>query len=642
MAPQIGLYQGLTEGEVFPPSDDIPTDPQVLADNLKASCYFMDASMVGICEIPATAWYLEDSEGKALEPYHRWALVIVVEHGREPEAGSLEASWISGSQERRGDMRALEIATVMAGYIRRLAYPARAQSQTTGDLAPEQLVAAAGLGWIDAGGEAINPFLGKRFRSAVVTTDMPLAVDRPLKPPGPLSAVAPRRLGYFLGLGGVRPGWRRLRGDHRPLHLSRFPMEKIAHRDETTTFIGDNVPRVPTRAGFFDRAKAGDLGQRPQAERRRFATKHPFSHAMTPLLGGAVPLQDGEVAAQVAPGHADPVANARAVKAVAYYLGVDLAGICKAEPYAWYSHGAKGEPIEVDHKYAMVVLIDQGYETMAGASGDDWISATQSMRAYLRGAEVCNTIAAHIRGLGYSARSHTNSLSQVLQIPLALLAGLGEMSRIGEMVLNPFVGPRFKSAVVTTNMPLEVDRPIDFGLQDFCEKCVKCARECPCFAIPYDPKTMFNGYEIWKPDVEKCAKYRLTNMKGSACGRCMKACPYNTEGLLSHRFCLWLAIRFPFLRRWLAQMDDRVGNGTRNPIKRWWFDLEMVERKSVKPKGTNERDLDLERTPDPAKQRLAHYPLSMAPPPGHDSPFPTDRAAALLLGEQAEKPPPRE
>jgi hypothetical protein len=27
------------------------------------------------------------------------------------------------------------------------------------------------------------------------------------------------------------------------------------------------------------------------------------------------------------------------------------------------------------------------------------------------------------------------------------------------------------------------------------------------------------GYEIWKPDVEKCGKYRLTNMKGSACGR---------------------------------------------------------------------------------------------------------------------------
>ena len=39
---------------------------------------------------------------------------------------------------------------------------------------------------------------------------------------------------------------------------------------------------------------------------------------------------------------------------------------------------------------------------------------------------------------------------------------------------------------------------------------------------------MFNGYEIWKPDVERCTRYRLTNSKWiGACGRCMKTCPIN-------------------------------------------------------------------------------------------------------------------
>lgn len=66
---------------------------------------------------------------------------------------------------------------------------------------------------------------------------------------------------------------------------------------------------------------------------------------------------------------------------------------------------------------------------MEGASGDDWISGAQSMRAYLRA---------------------------------SLIACI--LSRIGELVLNPFVGPRFKSGVVTTNMPATADKPIDIEM----------------------------------------------------------------------------------------------------------------------------------------------------------------------------------
>ncbi|NIW23703.1 MAG: Fe-S protein, partial [Gammaproteobacteria bacterium] len=101
------------------------------------------------------------------------------------------------------------------------------------------------------------------------------------------------------------------------------------------------------------------------------------------------------------------------------------------------------------------MLIDQEYETMEGASGDDFISGAQSMRAYMRGAVIACVMGEHVRSLGYSARAATNADSEVLHIPLILLAGLGELSRIGELVLNPFVGPRFKSVVMTTDMPLQ-------------------------------------------------------------------------------------------------------------------------------------------------------------------------------------------
>jgi ferredoxin len=308
----------------------------------------------------------------------------------------------------------------------------------------------------------------------------------------------------------------------------------------------------------------------------------------------------------------------------------------------FYSHEAQqGKPIEPSHKHCVVMLLDQGFETMEGASGDDWISGAQSMRGYMRGAFIAGVMGAHLRRLGFSSRSHTNAESDVLHIPAALLAGLGELSRIGELVLNPFIGPRSKSVLLTTDLPLAFDQPIDFGLQSVCNMCLKCARECPCNAIPFGPKVMFNGYEIWKPDVEKCGKYRLTNMKGSACGRCMKTCPYNREDLVESARLLELSIHVPSARRALIDFDDQIGAGMRNPVKRWWLDLEIIDGVCVSPTGVNERDLDLDRTHKLAQnQKLAFFPPNLHPPPGTtvSSTVPLDRKAGLKAYANAEKP----
>jgi reductive dehalogenase len=390
----------------------------------------------------------------------------------------------------------------------------------------------------------------------------------------------------------------------------------------------------------------GDLGPKAQKELTRFALKQPFSAAMAGPIRAMVPMQDGPVETPPDGQDSDADANAKALKSLSYHLGADLTGICEIPDYAWFSHKEDGTPIEPYHRYAVVMLIDQGYDTMEGASGDDWISGAQSMRGYMRGAEIAGIMAEFLRGRGHSARAQTNIDSDVLQIPLVLWAGLGELSRIGELVLNPFVGPRFKSVVVTTDMPLTPDRPIDFGLQYFCSNCEKCARECPCDASPWGDKIMFNGYEIWKPDVERCARYRLTNMKGSACGRCMKTCPLNkvvsADGPLAHRVGSWLGVNAMWLKPALVpiatKLDDALGYGTRNSVKRWWFDLEVVDGVCVAPRGVNERDLDLDHRIDPAHQKMATYPASAMPPADHGAPFPVDRKAALVATAEMETP----
>ena len=284
---------------------------------------------------------------------------------------------------------------------------------------------------------------------------------------------------------------------------------------------------------------------------------------------------------------------------------------------------------------------------MEGASGDDWISGSQSMRAYLRGAEIAGVMAELLRQLGFASRSQTNVDSEVLQLPLMLLAGLGELSRIGELALNPFVGPRLKTVVVTTDMALEVDKPIDFGLQTFCSNCWKCARECPCDAISWGDKVMFNGYEMWKPDVERCARYRLTNARGSACGRCMKTCPLNkvvtTDGPILQRLASWCGIHLPVLKPLLVPMavwlDDYLGNGRRNPVKKWWFDLEVIDGSCVIPvKGINQRELNVEHSIDPQKQKMAYYPANVMPVPNDLRPQPVDRKTAVATAKDLETP----
>ena len=619
----VALFEEFRAESPAPERAPYPQNPGRLANELKANCYFLDASLVGCCEIPDSAWTGTPIEG------HRHALAIMVEFGRDPEPDNRAAQWIRGSEYDCALLRAAEIALISAAFLRRLGFSATAHTRDRSDVSHAKILVAAGLArWQE--GQAVAPFIGTRFASCIVTTSEPLAADRPLG-----RGFIDGGLGWWLGTAGSDTWWERWLASRRPSDGSGFPMENIKRVPETTTLIlEDEVPRVPKRANFFTRALNGDLGEKAQRERWRFAYKTPIADAYVKLIRAMVPHQNGGVSSERNKNTNDPVANARAIKSLMYYLGADMAGATEVKRYVWYSHQDDGTPIDIYHRSAVVMLVDQGFETMEGASGDDWISGAQSMRAYMRGGEICGVVAAFIRSLGWSARSQTNADSDVLQLPLVLLAGLGELSRIGELVLNPFVGPRFKSAVVTTDLPLQWDQPIDFGLQDTCNKCMKCARECPCSAISFGGKVMFNGYEMWKPDVERCTRYRVTNPHGSACGRCMKTCPYNHEGLLAHRAFLWAAIHLPWTRRWIVRFDDRIGNGSINEVKTWWTDLEIVDGKIVPPKGTNRRGLAADKVLK--AQKIAYYPAAAMPPPDSKAPVPVNRKAALA--ERPETP----
>ena len=204
----------------------------------------------------------------------------------------------------RGDMRAAQIAGIIAGYIRRLGWNARAHIEGASDVWREALIVRAGLGdWRD--GKVVNPFLGGDFRAAVVTTDMPIAHDQPLDPKR--NRLLDKGAAFWLGTNGAYPEMERRREKRRLSHLGRHPMERIKRVDQPTTLIlEDEVPRVPKRAAWFERAFRGDIGDKAKRERTRFAMKHPFANAMGPIMRSMVPHQDGQIAPTKAAGTDDP------------------------------------------------------------------------------------------------------------------------------------------------------------------------------------------------------------------------------------------------------------------------------------------------------------------------------------------------
>ncbi|MEM7444934.1 MAG: reductive dehalogenase [Pseudomonadota bacterium] len=657
------------EGDVNRNFVDIPEDSAERTRHLKAAGYFLDSSLVGVCALTPDDHLLaqrkehprlrETSYGASTEKLrlrfnpasvvrqmdrsiglserpiddHRFAIVFAVEYPRDPGTNEPGVQWIAGTQAWRAGVRAAEIATIAANYLRLLGVEARSHSATTTDVNLSKLAVSAGLATIRSDGCVTNPFIADRFGLAAVTTRMELQPDAPLRAQTVGDQVRAKGIGWWLGSASPKNRWNKLDYKKRTYKDSRFPTEKLKRVEKTTTFIDeDRIPRLPKSSEFFLRAAFGDLGKGPmEASDEGFSVaKAPLAAAMRLALNVYSLLQRGEAKPSQAPdGAVDPALNADTIKATMHFLGADIAGISRAPDWVWYSHRQDGSEMPVAHPNAVSVMIDQGYETMDGASGDDWISSAQSMRTYARAGLVCGIVGQHLRNLGFSATAHSAADSDVIQTPLVLLAGLGEVSRIGETILNPFLGPRLKTGILTTDFPMTPDKPIDFGLQNFCQSCNKCARECPSGAISSGPKVMFNGYEIWKADVEKCTRYRTTNLGGSMCGRCMKTCPWNLEGLVREAPFRWAAMHVPKAAKWIARFDDWLGRGRINPVKKWWWDVANDGSGNItKAAETNRRGLNKHIDLKYEDQTLACYPADMAPLP-LPMPEPVDREAGI-------------
>ncbi len=228
------------------------------------------------------------------------------------------------------------------------------------------------------------------------------------------------------------------------------------------------------------------------------------------------------------------------VKDVARLYGADLVGITEINPLWVYSHyfdRATGNygPLELPLKYAVVMGIEMDFASIRKSPG--FAASAAVAKVYSNMAEVSSKLAKYIRGLGWEALPSGNDTTA--SIPLAIDAGLGELGRLG-LLLTPEFGARQRICKVYTNLPLVSDKPIDFGMQRFCETCQACAHSCPVQAIPrgqrsYELTSISNrpGILRWHVDVGKCFQFWVSNggsLEGlSDCANCVAACPWSQQ-----------------------------------------------------------------------------------------------------------------
>ena len=306
---------------------EIPSDPQERANHLKAFGYYCDAAMVGVAEIPASAWLDEPLQNpdvarlagkiQTMQPktlaagidvimaglkesmrappqdcrHHTHALVFLYDHPRPPREDEPGADWILDAEAQRGCLRAMETAVTLSNYIRLLGYEARAHSAAASNVHLTRLAAASGLAAVE-GGAAISPFVGPDFSVAVITTTLELAPDQPIVPGQRPPASYRTGFGNHAKSARTRDPFARrdyVNGPH--------PFETLKRVDTPTTYIdAANVARVPKRANMFARSLFGDLGPAAQeaAKNGNYVRKSAAAFAFRPSLGAFILLQDGE------------------------------------------------------------------------------------------------------------------------------------------------------------------------------------------------------------------------------------------------------------------------------------------------------------------------------------------------------------
>ena len=284
-------------------------------------------------------------------------------------------------------------------------------------------------------------------------------------------------------------------------------------------------------------------------------------------------------------------AAVRAIKHAALLYGAIHVGICRNDPRFNYSEmydilGQKTltwDDFPFKPKSVIVIACEMNFEVMATAPA--WTESATVAMAYSEVTKTTHALAVFLRSLGYQAVPSTNGEGN--NVAYAMMAGLGEAARNGNVIIPEF-GCRVRLGKVFTDLDfVEYDKPRSYGVMSFCRNCKKCAVACPSKAISMDDEPCYhptwsknpdnwfkNQIGIWKfhNNSENCFRFWLQN--DGDCGICIAACPYNKPVFWHHRLVDASNVISPGpVHAIMREFDTIFGYGhvdDPEKVKRWW------------------------------------------------------------------------
>ena len=272
----------------------------------------------------------------------------------------------------------------------------------------------------------------------------------------------------------------------------------------------------------------------------------------------------------------DPKEMSKEIKHVAKLFDADLCGITFYDERWTYDKRFNREQLEQTEMdlpknitNTIVVAHEMDYELLRTVPSA--LSGAATGLGYSRDLITLLSLAQYIRNLGYQAYASMNDTA--LSIPMAIQAGLGEYGRHGLLITKEF-GPRVRIGKVFTDLPLAHDKPIDFGVENFCSICRECTKACPPNAIDDgdQKETVYNqsniaGIKKWTTDAEKCFDFWAN--QATDCSICVRVCPYNRK-MPKWLFTNWVRLMSSPFRRIILWVDKIIGQGKRNAPTSWW------------------------------------------------------------------------
>lgn len=208
------------------------------------------------------------------------------------------------------------------------------------------------------------------------------------------------------------------------------------------------------------------------------------------------------------------------VKNTARELGAVMVGITELKDHHVF------DEYDLPYKYAISVVLPMDREVMLTIPSAE--ASHEITEIYSAVGQIANHLSMRIRAIGHEAKAVSGidaASAEVLHIPIALDAGLGQLGKHGSMITKEY-GSNVRLATVLTNLPLAIDKPIDIGVDDFCSSCRICTTNCPPHAI-FDTKQMVRGEEKWYVNFDTCVPYFSSH---GGCGICIEVCPWSADG----------------------------------------------------------------------------------------------------------------